>query len=305
MSSGSKQILQVAKELVFGETPNPFERKAIPFTSVELDSEANKEDSTSILDSRLPQRGAIVAVDHQGALETEARFGVYDDLIASAACNEWVSDSITFGGDAKLSLSVMRGYKDAENYHTFAGTMVNTFELSVATESIATFSFGLMSKSRVPSDVLPTGTVDIPVVPPPYTNVSVGDILIDGVSQAGVACISDFSFSWDNSIEIQRCLGQGTSAGNLIPKVANGTGTMTMAWSKKAWELYEKQFENALISIVVPVVDTDGNGYTLTIPKAEFTTPLPSGGNDDILQASVDYRVVEQSPVLVRSKATP
>lgn len=300
MSSGSKQILQIAKETIFGVTPSPFARKAIPFTSIDLNSATNKADSASILDSRLAQRGAVVAVNHEGSLEAEARFGLYDDLLASAACNEWAVNTLTFGGDAKISLSIVRGYKDAENFHTFAGTIANTFELTVATESISTFNFGLMSKSRTPVAVIPVGVVTTPVIPPPYTNVSVGDILVDGVSQAGVACISDFSFMWDNSTEVQRCLGQGVNAGNLIPKMANGSGTMTMAWSKKAWELFEKQYTNTLISIVVPFLDTEGNGYTLTIPKAEFTAALPNGGNDDILQVSVEYRTVEQSPTLLR-----
>lgn len=303
MSSGSKQLVQYAKEVTFGVTPTPFARTAIPFTSISLGSEATKEDSTSILDSRLQQRGAIVSVNHQGDLGAEARYGVYDDFLASNAFNDWAGDVLTFGGDKKNSLSLVRGYKDAENYHTFSGVLVNTFELNVATESIATFNFGLMAKGRIPSDVLPAGTVTTPEVPPPYTNVSVGEILLDGISQAGIACISEFSFSWDNSIEVQRCLGLGTEAGNLIATMADGTGSFTMAWSKKAAEYYEKQFTNTLVSVVIPFVDSDGNGYTLTVPKMEVTMTLPEGGGDDILQATVDYRVVEEAPTLTRSPA--
>lgn len=36
------------------------------------------------------------------------------------------------------------------------------------------------------------------------------------------------------------------------------------------------------------------------LPKVEITASLPSGGNSDILQASFEYRVVEQAPTLVR-----
>ena len=301
MSTGNKQVLQYSKETVFGTTPDPFVRKAIPFTTIELDSVPNKADSTVILDSRLAQKGAVVSVNHEGNLTTEMRYGVYDDFLASNAMNEWAGDTLAFGGDVKIPLSVMRGYKDANNYHVFAGTLVNMFELNIATESIVTMSFGLMSKSRTPSMIIPTGTVTTPTLPPPYTNVSVGDILIDGQSMAGIACISEFSFSWDNSMEARKCLGQGLETGNIVAKAANGTGSFTMEWSQDAWELYEKQFSNTTVGVVVPFLDSAGNGYTLTIPEMEITAPLPSGGMDDTLQLTVEYKTTAQAPVLVRA----
>ena len=74
-------------------------------------------------------------------------------------------------------------------------------------------------------------------------------------------------------------------------------------YGKAQTEYYEKQFTNTLVSVVIPFVDSDGNGYTLTIPKMEVTMTLPEGGGDDILQATVDYRVVEDAPTLTRSPA--
>lgn len=82
--------------------------------------------------------------------------------------------------------------------------------------------------------------------------------------------------------------------------MANGTGSFTAAWSTGAAANYEKQFTNTTIGLQVVIKDSSNNEYVLTLPKVEITASLPSGGNSDILQASFEYRVVEQAPTLVR-----
>ena len=311
MSSGSKQLVHISKETVNGTTPSPFARSVIPFTEITLDAAATKEDSNSILDSRLAQKGAVTGVEYAGDLNSEWRFGVFDDLIAAAAFNNWQADTpvidqdtLTFGGTTRQSFSVLRGYTDINNYHTFRGVHVNTVNISIPEQGLVTIGFGLMGKGRTVASSLPAGTVTTPTLTPTFSNVSVGDILIDGVSQVGVACITAFDFTWDNTMQVQRCLGAGLDIGALIETMANGTGSFTAAWSTGAAANYEKQFTNTTIGLQVVIKDSSNNEYVLTLPKVEITASLPSGGNSDILQASFEYRVVEQAPTLVR-KPTP
>ena len=311
MSSGSRQICQYAPETVNGTTPSPFERKSLVFTEITLDAAATKEDSNSLLDSRLAQKGAVTGVEYAGDLNSEWRFGVFDDLIAAAAFNNWQADTpvidqdtLTFGGTTRQSFSVLRGYADINNYHTFRGVHVNTVNISIPEQGLVTIGFGLMGKGRTVASSLPAGTVTTPTLTPTFSNVSVGDILIDGVSQVGVACITAFDFTWDNTMQVQRCLGAGLDIGALIETMANGTGSFTAAWSTGAAANYEKQFTNTTIGLQVVIKDSSNNEYVLTLPKVEITASLPSGGNSDILQASFEYRVVEQAPTLVR-KPTP
>ena len=311
MSSGSKQLVQIAKETVNGTTPTPFARSSIPFTEITIDAAATKEDSNSILDSRLAQKGSVTGVEYSGDLNSEWRFGVFDDLIAAAAFNNWQADTpvidqdtLTFGGTTRQSFSVLRGYTDINNYHTFRGVHVNTVNISIPEQGLVTIGFGLMGKGRTVASSLPAGTVTTPTLTPTFSNVSVGDILIDGVSQVGVACITAFDFTWDNTMQVQRCLGAGLDIGALIETMANGTGSFTAAWSTGAAANYEKQFTNTTIGLQVVIKDSSNNEYVLTLPKVEITASLPSGGNSDILQASFEYRVVEQAPTLVR-KPTP
>jgi hypothetical protein len=100
-------------------------------------------------------------------------------------------------------------------------------------------------------------------------------------------------------MQVQRCLGAGLDVGAIIETLANGTGSFTAAWSTGAAANYEKQFTNTLISLKIDIVDSEANAYELTLPKVEITATLPSGGNSDILQASFEYRVVEEAPILV------
>ena len=308
MSSGSREILAYAVETVIGTTPSPFARTSLPFTDSSLDAAVTKEDSATKLDTRLAQQGTITAVDYTGDINAEFRYGTYDDLIAANAYNAWVvdtpavgSDTITFGGTTKKTFSILRGYTDVNNYHTFSGMFVNTFNITIPESGIVTTTFGMIGLDRVAGSVAPVGAVTTPTLTDPFSSVSVTDIQIDGVTTAGVACITDFNFTWDNSAQTQRCLGDGLAIGNIIETLANGTGSFTMAWSVKGADMYESQFTNTTYSLSVKMVDGQGNEYLLTLPKIEITGNLPTGSNTDILSISYDYRTIEDAPTLTRT----
>ena len=310
MSSGSRQITQLAKEVTRGVTPNPFVRSSLPFTEISLDAAANREDSATILNSRLAQSGALTTIDYEGDITAEFRYGVYDELISGAAYNTWTADSpavgtdtLIFGDNLAQSFSVLRGYADINNYHVFRGMHVNTFNLTIGVDALATATFGMIGMGRESASILPSGTVTSPTLTPVISGISVDDITIDGVTQVGVACITDFGFNWDNTAEVQRCLGGEGSVGNVIATLADGTGSFTMAWSANGAVNYEKQFTGETIAISVSMKDSLGNAYVLTLPKVEITASLPSGGNADILQADFEYRVIEQAPTLTRTAA--
>ena len=102
-------------------------------------------------------------------------------------------------------------------------------------------------------------------------------------------------------MQVRKCLGAGLEVGAILEMSAKGTGSFTAAWSTGSAANYEKQFTNTTISLVIPFTDTEGNEYELTLPEVEITGSLPSGGNSDLLQATFEYRVVEQAPTLVRT----
>lgn len=304
MSSGAKQILQVARETTIGITPVPFNRQTLECTDVTIDGTVTKESSNSIADTRIARSSMITGAEYAGDIVIEAKFSpLVQDLMAAAAFNNWNGDVLTFGGDIRQTFSVLRGFKDVNDYHLFRGVHVNTFGIEIPETGLITMTFGVMALGRSNTDTIPAGTVTAADDNPKMSNVSVGDILIDGASQAGISCLTAFSFNWDNSMQIQRCLGNGIDPKKILEMVAAGTGSFTAAWSRNTSDMYEKQFTNKTISLRVPITDSEGNGYEILIPKAEITASLPSGGNSDTLSASFEYTIVDEAPTITRIPA--
>ncbi len=301
MSSGAKQLLQYAKETVVGTTPTPFARQTLAFTDVSLNQSVGKTESASITDTRLQQSSMITSAEYSGELGVEAQYGAYDELIAAAAFSAWATNVLTFGGVVRQTFSALLGYTDISNFHTFAGLHVNTFGIDIPEEGMIKFTFGLMGMKRTPAATAPVGTITGATAAPRMSNISIGDLLVDGTSVKGTACISAFSFNWDNSMQVQKCLGAGLEVGAILEMSAKGTGSFTMAWSAKSAEFYEKQFTNANISLSIPITDTAGNKYVLNIPKVEISASLATGGKDDLLNTTFEYTVVEQAPTLTRT----
>ena len=304
MSSGAKQLVQIAKETVIGTVPSPFARQTLAFTDISLNQSVEKTESASITDSRLQQSSMITSAEYSGELSAEAQYGAYDDLMAAAAFNAWATNVLTFGGTTRQTFSVLFGYTDIANYHTFSGLHVNTFGIDIPESGLIGLTFGFMGTKRTPAAAAPAGTITPASTNPRMSNISVGDLLVDGASVKGTACITAFSFNWDNSMQVQKCLGAGLEVGAILEMSAKGTGSFTMAWSAKAAEFYEKQFTNATISLSIPITDTSGNKYVLNIPKVELTAPLATGGKDDLLNTTFKYTVVDQAPTITRTPKT-
>ena len=301
MSKGSAQVLQWAAETAVGVTPPTFARQTLAFTDQSLNQTAEKTESASITDGRIAQASMITSSEYAGDITCEAQYGAFDEIIATAAFNKWVADKLVFGGDLRQTISVLLGYKDIGNYHTFAGLHTNTFGIEIPETGLITFSFGFMGMKRTVASVAPTGTITPASTNPRLSNISVGDLLVNGESVKGKACIDSFSFSWDNSMQVQRCLGAGLEIGAILEMMGAGTGSFSMAWATESAKLYEKQFTNETISLVIPIVDTLGNKYELNLPKVEVTASLATGGATDVLKSSFEYKVVEQAPTLTRT----
>lgn len=301
MSSGAKQLLQIAKETTVGTTPATFARQTLAFTEVSLNQSVDKTESASIVDNRLQQASMITSAEYSGDIKAEAQYGAYDDLFAGVAFNNWATNVLTFGGTTRQTFSALLGYTDIANYHTFAGLHVNTLDITIPESGLITFGFGFMGMKRTPASAAPAGTITAASTNPKMSNISVGDILVDGVSVKGKACITSFSFKWDNSMQVQKCLGSGLEIAAILETVAKGSGNFEMAWASESAKIFEKQFTNATISLSIPITDTAGNKYVLLVPKVELKATLPTGGNSDILKSSFEYTVVEQAPTITRT----
>lgn len=316
MSSANKKVLQYAVETTSGVTPTPFDRKTIPYSGDTLNAEVNRSEDNTIIDSRLPTSQAITSVSYGGDISASLRYGIYDDFIAGAAMNDWVlgvddgdPDVLTFAGDLRKSFSIMIDYTDLAalgKVQLFKGMQVGSWSLSIPSEGIIENTFTFMGRERTPLTTPPAGTV----TPAPKINaissVGVGEILIDGDSTLDVACIESFDFTWSNELVQVPCLGSGLKGGKIKETSASGTGSFVMQWSDEAIGLFESQFEgDATISIVIPITDTLGNSYKLTLPSVQVTAPLGEGSAGEMLTSTFNYTVIDEAPTLERLPVAP
>ncbi|WP_338104016.1 phage tail tube protein, partial [Psychrobacter nivimaris] len=101
--------------------------------------------------------------------------------------------------------------------------------------------------------------------------------------------------------EIQKCLGNNLYGGNLFAMIANISGSMTIAFSQKAYDILELQRTGGTLSIEVPIMFNATDGYTITIPKAQISGDIPSPSGNELVTAEVTYTVVDESPIITRN----
>lgn len=277
--------------------------ETFPRKTDSLNSTFELLDSETINDSRLKTPGAVISADASGDVECELIKGVYDKYIAAAAGNAWVpavpptnGSTLTFGGDLITMFALAKSHKDIQQHHYWAGNRVNTFKLDIPEGGYAALTFGFMGSGyeNAITDYV-TSPTSVPVSPK-VTSLNVTDIKIDGTTTKGVACATAFSFELTNNIERQNCLGAGLYGDDLTEMMADMTGSLTLKYGQKAQSILNKQMTAAPIKIEVTLAFPDtADTYTLTIPKAQISGDIPSGGNE-LLEASLTYTVVADTP---------
>ncbi|MNJ45211.1 Bacterial Ig-like domain (group 2) [compost metagenome] len=121
-----------------------------------------------------------------------------------------------------------------------------------------------------------------------------------------MACVSAMTVNLDNSLQAQRCLGSDRlGPGAHIATEAAITGSITLAWSKRAWEIWKNTFTRAPIAVVFPITDSLGNKYTFNFPAVEVDGELPNGGKRDLIEVTLNYTVAKLSPTITRVPFVP
>lgn len=310
MSSGSSQVVHYAPETIVGTTPTPFNRQLARFTSFSLDGEPSGTASEEIVDSPMSSGEFKTSLSISGEYVGELTYGTFDDFFAAAFRNNWVNltdpaDGASLVlGTVKKTFSFLRGYKDAGGYHIFSGVYITGLTIEVPEEGIIKVTLTLNGQDRKPVTFsVPVGTVTPATTTKQFTNVSAGDVTLDGQSLADIACVSAFTLSMEWTVESQKCFGKGLSAGKLMQTAVAVTGSATLAFGDKAAQINELKYGDTSISLKIPLTDKEGNEYTIEVPEATVMGSLPSGSRTDLLQYSLEFTARRQSPIITRKPA--
>lgn len=135
-----------------------------------------------------------------------------------------------------------------------------------------------------------------------YSFKEVSAVSLNGVAGGNGFCIDSFDIQFDNKLQTQRCIGTGSPyAGANIPTTFTPSGTVTLSWSKAAWEIWSK----TLTGETVPFSFTLSNGegaYTFSFPKVQVSGEWPDGGNSDIIQVQLSITAADEAPTITRKK---
>lgn len=298
MSSGASVRTYYAVQTA-AETVPTSGWKTLPVITNGLNASTTLTDSEILSDqSRIKQSGMVTGGEVSGDINSELMYGVFDDLLEAAFWNTWSTNSLTVG-DKRKFFAVAKDFTDIKAYYLFKGVHVNTFSLEIDTESLVKVNFGLIglgfeaskSKSFTKSPAAAENGVKA-------SGLSIGEIKSGG-SEIGV-CVEAFKLEIDNQAEVQKCLGGNLYGGNVLAMLANITGSMTIAFSPKAYDLLELQRTGAKTSIEIPINFEDGNSYIIKLPSVQISGDIPSPSPTDIVTAEVSFTVVDEPPVIER-----
>lgn len=300
MSSGARQTTYLIPEVTPGTTPPSGPWDTLRLTGNTLSPTVNTQASDEITSQRISQGSVATSVDIQGDLSAELSYGTFDKLLEAAFYGNWTNNVLTVGS-ARHTFTVAKNFDDVDVFTLFKGMHVSTFALDIPSDGKITATFNMMGLDYADGDTSTVGTINPPTTTPFMSNINVGTLLVDGQSLEGQACVSALSINLDNTLQTQRCLGTSRlGPGAHIATEAAITGSMTLAWSQRAWEIWKNTFSRKPVAVQFPITDSLGNQYVLDFPAVEVDGDLPSGGKRELVEVTLNYTVAKVAPTITR-----
>lgn len=301
MSSGAKRSTAWIREVTPGITP-PGNWNVLTRVSFGLVPTYNSEANNEIGSDRMSQGTAMTTVDVGGDIETKFRYNALDEFLASCFGNDWSANVLTMG-NKRISFSIGAYDSDVGIAAIARGAQVSTLNIQVPNDNeisvTTTFAaIGWQDKADNSSFI---------VSPTPeasqrrYGFKDVTGLKINGVQLGDDnACVSTFNLQFDNAVQTQRCIGNGNPfPGNIIPTTFTPSGSITMSWSKTAYEYWKAQQTGDALSFEFTLSNADG-GYTFLLPEMEVSGDWPDGGATDIIEVELSYTGRRVPPTITR-----
>ncbi|MDM3063464.1 phage tail tube protein [Citrobacter sp. CK180] len=306
MSSGAKVVSAFIRETTPGVTPSgPW--SLIKRSAWGVKPTQNTNDNDEIGGTRMAQGMSMGTVDVGGDVSTKFRWGQHDAFLASCFGADWAGDTLTMGND-RITFSLATYATDVGIGSISRGAQVGVFQMEVPNDGdiTATVTFaalGWESNNANADYIIGDAADDSGELR--YTFKEVSAISLNGVSGGDGFCIDTFSIQFDNNIQTQRCIGTGSPfAGANIPTTFTPSGSITLSWSKDAWEVWSKTLTGATVAFSFTLANDEGQ-YTFNFPKVQVAGDWPDGGNTDIIQVQLDITAADESPTITRAVTIP
>lgn len=212
-----------------------------------------------------------------GAAETVTAIGV-------------ISAARISNGTLQDSFSIERQILDAGEFFNYRGMTAASMNLTMGTGAITTVEFNFMGRDVVAKDSTQLKT--------PALNsfaeevMSGGSGTVCGVYWKGAALVDTFvnslTLSYDNALRMQNALCS-------LGAIGIGSGTIALTAETQMYfgsgrKFFDEFLKNESHELAFTAFDVNGNGYVITLPKANVSTyAINAGGKDQDLLVTVTF----------------
>lgn len=302
MSSGAKITTACIRETTPGTTPATGQWNLLKRTSFGVGPSQNMIDNDEIGGSRMSQGRSTGTVDVGGDVGAKFRWGQHDDFLASCFGSEWNNNVLNMGND-RIAFSVASYAEDIGVASIARGCQVGTFQLAIPNDGdiTATVTFaGLGFDTKADDTSYFSNPVD-GAGDLRYTFKQVTAISLNGVTGGDGFCVDTFNIQFDNNLQTQRCIGSGNPfAGANIPTTFTPSGSITLSWSKDAYDAWKKSLSGETMQFGFTLENDEGK-YVFNFPAVQVDGDWPDGGNTDIVQVQLNITAADTPPTITRS----
>jgi hypothetical protein len=202
-------------------------------------------------------------------------------------------------GTTLKSFLLEKEFADKSEHISFSGMRVGTANINIAPGAILTGGFSFQGETATAQTAsLVSGLISPDTISVASNDVfnavdNIGNILIDGAVDANL-CFTEISFSIENNLRVQPCIGQLENSGIGIGRV-NVTGTLIAYFEDRTFYERYLNFTTTSLSFTAAL---GGNTYLFDFPSFKFTGgEVIAGGNDQDVLASMEF-TAKRDPTL-------
>lgn len=278
-ATGARHSMAYVAEATYGVTPATPAFKEIRHTGATLGLSKGALESQEIRSDRQIAHFRHGNKTVGGDVPFELSYGSFDDFLEATLGGTWTADTPAVGTDQlqvgvnRRSFTIERIFANlaVPEYHRYTGCEINSFNLSVAPESIITGTFNVMGQDNVLDTVIVTGaTYPAGTTTEPFDSFS--GVINEGGSAIGV--VTSLDMTLENGLTPLFVVGSDVTEEPSIGK-SRVTGTITAFFQDKT--LLEKFINETSSSLNFTLLDPAGNQYDFTFPNIIYT-----GGQPDV-----------------------
>lgn len=230
----------------------------------------------------------------EGTVDIEFSYNTFNDILEGMLMEDWTSN-VLVDGTTKKSYTMEDQFTDPDispsQYLVYKGCRISSLNLSLATESIVTGSFGVMSKSAaVAQATAGTGAATAQTTTTPLNTVDMITAIEEaasGSTASSLTRVMGVDLSLERDIRRQTEIGSlnpfGLGVGRLIV-----TGTIQQHFNND--RLMDAFFAYTDRLLNIDFTDDDGNLIELELPKIKLDAPTVEGiGTDSDVIASFPF----------------